>query len=403
MAEELRKPLRFTTQKDFTYRLVLSTLTGRAIQISEIRPDSTNPGLAPHEISFLRLLEAVTNGSDINISMTGTTLRYRPGLITGSAPGSGAAGGVLTHEVPAGCGRGISYFLIPLCLLAPFSKAPINVLFKGPGVITSATPSGDMSTDSVRTGILPYYEQFGINRNSLELRTWTRSNPGPSGRDGAGVVQLIFGHQVRLPKTLHLLNAGKIKKIEGIAYSIGVSASNNARMIDAAKGVLNPLRANCMIHSDFSHAPFLPGHDHNKPKGKTKTGLGFGLALVAESSLGSRYTADVASPPSGGETPEDIGLSCAYQLLDNISLGGVVPPSAAPTVLTLMVMGSEDVGRIQLGKYVLGSEDIVSLARDMSKFGTSQWGIRDAPEGDGSEVIVSIVGKGVGNVGRKIA
>ena len=401
--DELRKPLRFTTQKDFTYRLVLSTLTGRAIQISEIRPSSTaNPGLAPHEISFLRLLEAVTNGSEIDISMTGTTLRYRPGLITGSAAGSGAVSGVIKHELPIGCERGISYFLIPLCLLAPFSKAQVNVLFTGPGVITSATLAGDISVDSVRTAILPLYAQFGIS-NNLELRILRRSNPGPNGKGGAGEVQLVFGHQVRLPKTLHFLNAGRIKRIRGVAYCTGVSASNNARMIESARGILNPLAADTYIFSDVSSAPFLTSSDRNRPNDKTKIGLGFGLSLVAESSTGCLYSADVVSPPDGSETPDDMGQKCAYQLLDVVSMGGVVPRASAPTVLTLMAMGSEDVGRIQLGKPIIGSEELIGLARDLNKFGTSRWGVRDASDPKVDEVIVSVVGKGVGNVGRKVA
>ncbi|KAI4147599.1 MAG: hypothetical protein LQ340_005482 [Diploschistes diacapsis] len=403
MAEQQRKALRFTTQKDFTQRLVLSTLTGRAIQISEIRPESTsNPGLDPHEISFLRLLEAITNGSEIDISMTGTTLRYRPGLITGSAAGSGAVSGVIRHELPAGCERGVSYFLIPLCLLAPFSKVQVNVLFTGPGVITSATTRGDMSVDSVRTAILPLYAHFGIN-NNLELRIIRRSNPGPDGKGGAGEVQLVFGHQVRLPKTLHLLNAGRIKRIRGVAYCTGVSASNNARMIDSARGILNPLTPDTYIFSDVSSAPFLPSTDRSRPNAKSKIGLGFGLSLVAESSTGCLYSADVVSPPSGGAIPEDLGHQCAFQLLDVVSQGGVVPFAAAPTVLTLMAMASEDVGRIQLGKSVLGSADIIGLARDLNKFGASQWGIRDMPDGPGSKIIASIVGKGVGNVGRRMA
>lgn len=403
MADDTRKPVRFTTQKSLTHRLVLSTLSGRAIQISQIRPSSTtNPGLGPHEVSFLRLLEAVTNGSHIEISYTGTTLLYRPGLITGSAPGSGATGGVIKHELPVGCERGISYFLIPLCLLAPFSKAPVNVVFTGPGVITSATPSGDMSVDSVRTAILPLYANFGVS-TKLEIRIARRSNPGPGGKGGAGEVQLIFGHQVRLPKTIHLLNSGRVKRVRGVAYCTGVSASNNARMIEAARGILNPLVPDTYIFSDVSSAPFLPSGDMTNPGAKRKVGLGFGLSLVAETSTGCLHSADLASSPSGGDVPETVGQECAYQLLETISTGGVVSLAAAPTVLTLMAMGSEDVGRLQLAKDVLGTEEIVGLARDLRAFGLSGWGMRDAIDGLGNEVIVSVVGKGVGNVGRKIA
>lgn len=381
---------------------MLSTLTGRPVHISQIRPSSpTNSGLAPHEISFLRLLEAVTNGSHIEISYTGTALLYRPGLITGSAPGSGASGGVIKHELPTGCTRGVSYFLISLCLLAPFSKAAINVLFTGPGVITSATPAGDMSADSVRTAVLPLYARFGISSN-IELRILRRSSIGVGGKGGAGEVQLVFGHQVRLPKTVHILNPGRVKKIRGVAYCTGVSGSNNARMIEEARGVLNPMTGDTYIFSDVSSAPYLSSTDKSTPNHKKKTGVGFGLSLVAESSTGSLYSADLASPPSGGVPPEDIGRQCAYQLLETVSFGGAVCLPAAPTVLTLMAMGSEDVGRLQLGRDVLGSESLVGLARDLKAFGASGWGVREATTGQEGDVVVSVVGRGVGNVGRKI-
>ena len=402
MSTNPQVPLRFTSQRALAHRLVLSTLTGRPVHISKIRPSSpTNPGLSPHEISILRLLEAVTNGSNIEISYTGTTLVYRPGLITGSAPGSGASSGVIRHELPAGCTRGVSYFLIPLCLLAPFSKAPMNVLFTGPGVITSATPAGDMSADSVRTAILPLYANFGIS-NNIELRILRRSNISDGGKGGAGEVQLVFGHQVRLPKTIHLLNAGRVKKIRGVAYCIGVSASNNARMIEAARGILNPMTGDTYIFSDVSSAPYLPSSDKTNPT-KRKVGVGFGISLVAESSTGSFYSADLASPPSGGVPPEDVGQQCAYQLLEIISHGGSVSLAAAPTMLTLMAMGSEDVGRLQMGKNTLSNEEIIRLGRDLRAFGASGWGFRESTAGQEGDMIVSVVGRGVGNVGRKIA
>jgi RNA 3'-terminal phosphate cyclase-like protein len=408
MSTPSQPPIRFTTQKSLPHRLVLSTLTGRPVHISQIRPSSpTHPGLAPHEISFLRLLEAVTNGSQIEISYTGTIMVYKPGLITGSAPGSGANGGVIRHELPAGCTRGVSYFLIPICMLAPFSKAPFNIVFTGPGVITSATPTGDMSVDSVRTAILPLFANFGIS-NNIELRILRRSNPGNGGKGGAGEVQLIFGHQVRLPKTIHLLNPGRVKKIRGVAYATGVSGSNNARMIDTARGILNPFVGDTYIFSDVSSAPLVLAPEKGNTGAKKKVGVGFGLSLVAESSTGSLYSADVASPPAGGVTPEDIGKQCAYQLLETISKGGCMSSAAAATMITLMSMGSEDIGRLQVGRDVMGSEDMVQLARDLNKFGAAGWGIRDAgtlgeDEDENTDLVITVVGRGIGNVGRKMA
>lgn len=346
----------------------------------------------------------------MEISYTGTILVYKPGLITGSSTTSGASGtgnsasgSFIRQELPSNCTRGLSYYLIPLCLLAPFAKAPMKVLFTGPGVITSSTPTGDMSVDSVRTAILPLFNQFGMF-NNVELRILRRSNPGPNGRGGGGEVQFVFGHQIRLPKTLHLMNPGRIKRIRGVAYSVGVSGSNNARMIETARGILNPMSPDTYIFSDVASAPLLPAPDKNNPNAKKKIGLGFGLSLVAESSTGCLFSADVASPPSGGEPPEDIGKKCAFQLLETVSKGGCVAPAAASTMLTLMTMGSEDVGRLQIGRDVIADPNIIQLARDLAKFGVPGWGIRDAAgENENGDVIVSVVGRGIGNVGRKVA
>lgn len=334
--------------------------------------------------------------------MTGTVLLYKPGLITGSAPGSGASSGVLRHEISADCTRGVSYFLLPLCLLAPFSKAPVNVLFTGPGVITSSTGAGDMSVDTVRTAILPLYAKFGIE-NNIELRILRRSNTGRHGAGGAGEVQLLFGHQVRLPKTVHMMNPGRVKRIRGVAYSTGVSGSNNARMIETARGVLNPFGADTYIFSDISSASLVPAPERNNAAAKKKIGVGFGLSLVAETSTGVLFSADLASPPAGGVPPEEIGKQCAYQLLESISKGGCVSLAAASTVLTLMTMGSEDVGRLQLGREVLGDETVIQLARDLSKYGAAGWGLRELHGDIGSEdLVISVVGRGIGNVGRKL-
>lgn len=351
----------------------------------------------------MRLLEAVTNGSSMQISYTGTTLTYHPGLITGTIAGFGASeGDVIEHNVPTTNTRGITYFLLPLCLLAPFSKAHMNVRFTGAGVITSSTETGDISVDSFRTAILPLFGLFGIPPARIELRVLSRSCAGPGGKGGGGCVELRFASQVRLPKTLHLnRNPGRIKRIRGVAYCTGVSASNNARMIHSAREVLNPLVADIHVAAQYDQAPLVPTGD--KAGSKRRLGIGFGLSLVAESSaVGVLYSADVVVPPEGRMVPEDVGKQCAYQLLETIAKGGCVSSTSAGTVLALMAMGSEDVGRLRIGREVIGTEEMVGLARDLKTFGASSWGLRDV-EDDTDDIVVSVKGTGVGNVGRKMA
>lgn len=405
MADSPAEYLRFTGHRSFARRLTISTLTGRPIHISKIRSSSpTNPGLAPHEVSFLRLLEAVTNGSSMQISYTGTTITYHPGLITGTIPGQGAAeGDVIEHQLPNSITRGITYFLMPLCLLAPFGKAHMNIRFSGPGVITSSTETGDVSVDTFRTAILPLFGLFGIPPLRIELRVLQRSCAGPGGKGGGGVVELRFASQVRLPKTLHLnRSAGRVKRIRGVAYSTGVSASNNGRMIHSAREILNGFVNDIHIAAQYDQAPLVSTGD--KAGSKRRLGIGYGLSLVAESNAtGVIYSADVVVPPSGGEVPEEIGKRCAYQLLETISQGGCVTQASASSVLVLMAMGSEDVGRVRVGREVLGTEDMVELARDLKTFGASSWGLRDVESDDSGDIIVSVKGTGVGNVGRKIA
>jgi RNA 3'-terminal phosphate cyclase-like protein len=81
--------LHFSGHQHLRHRLALSILSGKHVRIDKIRPDDKNPGLrgrmkrytrykmlntAPpldFEISLLRLIEKVTNGTVIEISVTG--------------------------------------------------------------------------------------------------------------------------------------------------------------------------------------------------------------------------------------------------------------------------------------------------------------------------------------------
>ncbi|KAF3937531.1 hypothetical protein ABW19_dt0210205 [Dactylella cylindrospora] len=397
--------LTFTTSASLRHRLVQSTLTGKPVKITSIRSNSLSPGLLPYEISFLRLLDSLTNGTIIQISETGTTLLYKPGLI-GHTPSpnsaTSSASKVIKHVISAESSiRGVTYFLEAACILAPFSKSQFNIVFSGPGCVTSSTEQ-DYSVDTFRTAILPLYAHFNIIAK-LECRIIKRScSPG-----GGGEVSLTFGHQIRLPPTLHLRNPGRVKRIRGVCYTIGVSAGNNQRMIHSAREVLNQFINDIYIYSEVvAHAPSAEGGKRGTP--------GFGMSLVATSSTDCVYSADWGSSTEIIRTPEEIGRGCALRLLEEVAKGGCIQRIGLKTVVSLMMMGSEDVGRVVLGKGVI-EEDFIGHLRDWKAFGcgevlVKEWGGSEGLAGsgmggmdEGQLVSLGVVGKGVGNVGRKVA
>lgn len=186
-------------------------------------------------------------------------------------------------------------------------------------------------------------------------------------------------------------------------------------MIEATRGVLNPFIPDVYIFSDVARAQIVPA-DYGKEGalaraagmkasaragGKTrKVGVGFGLSLVAETSLGGYYCADAVA--EAAEAAEDVGRRAAWMLLQEVEMGGCVGRYGVLPVLTFMMMGVEgDVGRLVVGKEVV-TGDLVEGLRDLKRVFGVEVGLREADRVDGG-VHVSVVGRGVGNVGRKLA
>ena len=117
--------------ESFRARLVLATISGRPVRIDGIREDdAVAPGLREHEASLLRLLEKVSRGAAVEINETGTTLRYRPGVLVG---------GAVEHECPAS--RGVGYFVEALLLLGLFGRKPLRATLRGVTCGAGCVPS----------------------------------------------------------------------------------------------------------------------------------------------------------------------------------------------------------------------------------------------------------------------
>ncbi|KXS14428.1 18S rRNA biogenesis protein [Gonapodya prolifera JEL478] len=409
--------IRFEGHAHFRQRLVLATLAQKAITVNGIRPSDDNPGLRDYEISFLRLLEKVSNGCVIEISYTGTSVHYRPGVITG---------GDVHHACPTS--RAIGYFLEPLVALAPFSKLPFELTLTG---ITN--DNVDPTVDMIRTVLLPVLRRFsGGLENGMELQIKHRGAPPL----GGGLIRFLCPTTRQL-SPLNFTDRGLIKRVRGVAYASRVSPQMANRVADAARGALTEFLPDVYVYSDV-----YKGEEAGKSPG-------YALTLVAESTTGALYHAEVAFQTSSSSsssssstdtsstpaptsasassslrrlesnasshshshssshlhlhnsyhfaTPEDLSTRCVQLLLREIDLGGCVDTGCQWLACLMMVLGPEDVGRVRVGRRL--GEFTIQYLRDIKTFFGSEFKVREDP--DTGEVLLSCVGTGYVNFGKK--
>jgi RNA 3'-terminal phosphate cyclase-like protein len=146
--------LRFEGCQLFRQRIVAATLSGKSIRIDKIRDEDDSPGLQDFEANFLRLVEKLTDGCAIEINETGTSLRYKPGLISG---------GRIVHD--CGTSRAIGWFIEGILPLVVFGKDNASIAFTG--VTNDAL---DLSVDILRNVTLPFLRNFGVEGATLTIK-----------------------------------------------------------------------------------------------------------------------------------------------------------------------------------------------------------------------------------------
>jgi len=329
-------------------RLVLSTLSGKAVKIKKIRSQAQEPGINEWESSFIRLIDKITNGSRIEVNETGTALYYQPGLLTG---------GDIQHD--CNVGRGLGYFLEALIQLAPFGKERLSVRLRG---VTNNQV--DPSVDSIKASSIPVLAKFLGSDDGLELKILRRGAPP----GGGGEVLFNCPCKPKL-RPVNALQQGKVKRIRGVAYAMRVSPQFANRMVDSAKSLLNKCVPDVYIYTDHMKGP---------QSGKSP---GFGLCLVAETNEGVFFSAEASSNPKRGEEdgtplqepdsrfapsiPEDVGLEAAKLLLDEVARGGCVDSLNQATAALFMALGQADVSKLLTGEL---TEYAIHFLRHMKTF-----------------------------------
>ena len=260
-------------------RLILSTVTSRPIFIKNIRSSGEEPGLHDSEVTLLKLFEKLSNGLTVDVDESGTQLSFSPGVLVG---------GKFEHD--CGLKRSIAYYLEVLLYLAPFCKYPLDVTLKG--ITNDDIDPGVDIFKTVHTGILRKFMKCS-EQSDVEINILARGLK-PDGGGSVNFKSVIC----RVLKPIQWLDAGKIKRIRGVAFACRVSPQVSNRMVDTSKGLLLKFIPDVYIHTE---------HMKGIKSGKSP---GFGLILFAETTGGATYAGEsysrVPEPECPPSVPEDV-------------------------------------------------------------------------------------------------
>lgn len=301
-------------------RLILSILSGKAIKIKKIRYKDDNPGLREFESSLLSLLDDITKGTTVIISHSGTSLYYDPGMLYGG-------------DVEHNCNlqRSIGYYLEVLLCLAPFTKQMLRATLTG---VTS--DQIDPSVDIIKGSALPVLKRFLGTDDGLEIKINKR------GVAPLGGGEVVFSCPTRQKlRPVQFIDAGKVRRIRGIAWAVNVSPLMCNKMVESARHILNRCLPDVYIFTD---------HRKRDQSGRSP---GFGITLAAETTGGSLLCAEACSRPYGSTeervSADDVGAKAAFNLLAEIYKGGCVDSVAQALSCVLMALGEQDVSKLQTG------------------------------------------------------
>eukprot|EP00485_Elphidium_margaritaceum_P006191 CAMPEP_0202705198 /NCGR_PEP_ID=MMETSP1385-20130828/17780_1 /ASSEMBLY_ACC=CAM_ASM_000861 /TAXON_ID=933848 /ORGANISM="Elphidium margaritaceum" /LENGTH=453 /DNA_ID=CAMNT_0049363383 /DNA_START=41 /DNA_END=1402 /DNA_ORIENTATION=- len=366
----------------FRWRLLLSTLTHRSICIDNIRIGDDKPGLTDYEMSFLQLLDKITNGSIIEINESATKVRYKPGALIGSSS--------IIH-FKCCTSRSVAYWMEPLFILLLFCKEQQTSI-----TLYGATYHElDISMDQIRSVLKPILNKhFGCIDIRIDLKTRALS---PS---GGGEVRLTVP-SVSTLKTLHLTEPGMIKRIRGLCYTVSMAPTLSNRVRGACNDLLYNYIPDVWIFNDKTTRSDIIRNINklnNTHESNIDVSAGYGLTLIAESTNDvllsvHQLNQNQFDPPM---TAEEFGTYVGKLLLEEISYGGTVDTCLQSFVLLCMALCTEDVSKVRLGRMSKHTVNMLRLLKDL--LGVT-FKIKEDPET--GTIFASCMGVGYTNIWKQ--
>ena len=338
----------------FRAKIAYSFLLNRPIRISNIRPDSTNPGMTPYEISFLKLVTEISNGTKVHINETGTSFTLIPGTITNK----------YGTEFSFDCdkSRGITYYAEGIIPISLFGKESLHIILNG---ITNN--SIDNSVDSFKMSTCVLLQKLVVG-DTVEFKIIKR-----------GVLPLGEGSvKFKVPIITGLApfdwnKEGKIKRVRGVAFTSKLSANFTSMMVDTCRGVLNNFLPDVWI-----------AVDNYKSKDLDKISPGYGISITAETKEGFALSTDMINDNDNLRmNASDLSKECSIKFLNDIYKSGCTNGNNQSLFLFLMSLSEKNyVSYMKVGKI---SEQSREVLRFIYKYLGVKFNIRECDDYDNDD------------------
>lgn len=348
----MKQTLRYDDFSMFRVKVVISVMSKKTLEIE------SKSFIQPHQLKFLELLNLMMKGNKMEVYQEGRGFKYHPGILTG---------GKVNFSVDQT--RGISYYLLPILLIAGFCKQSLSLSLEG---VTNHPI--DPSIDMLRLITLPLLMKFGVPQGVMCDCKQRGYYP-----IGKGKVQVDIP-MVKEYYPIYMIEAGKVEKIKGIVYGNRVSNHLLQRMIDGCKASILPYTPNIYIVNDYSNLK------HTSP--------GYGLQLVAETNTGCYVGVGVVGEANAVIEEEiEKGMD---QFLSEILMGGCIDQQHQHWVLLLMAYTPTDASQVRMGR--LTKESIITL-RLLNYALQMHYQLEAQP--DQRSIVVSCIGLGMRNIVKK--
>ncbi|MFN3763531.1 MAG: RNA 3'-terminal phosphate cyclase [Anaerolineae bacterium] len=202
--------------------LTLSALTGRPVEIANIRAGRPNPGLQPQHLTAVQAAAAICRARVEGAELGGQTLRF--------APQSAPLPGAYTFDVTEIAGRGSAgaVGLVFQTVFLPLALSPgeSHLTLRG-GTHVPWAPS----VDYLREVFLPTVAPMGLEAE-MDLVAWGFYPAG------GGEVRVRIRGRSEPPAPIALTDRGAVRRVWGRGVVSNLPAHIPQRMVDRARNLL---------------------------------------------------------------------------------------------------------------------------------------------------------------------